>query len=118
MIVDDEAIIRRLLSSMLGQENTIIEAEDGEAAVRLARRHKPDLILMDMMMPKMDGYTACKTLKSAPETNTIPIVMVTATGHVLNMKLSREMGADGYVTKPFSQQDLLDTVDRFLKSPK
>jgi len=105
-----------LLRSILGTENTIIEAEDGEAAVSMARRHKPDLILMDMMMPKMDGYTACKTIKSAPETSTIPIVMVTATGHALNMELSREMGADGYVTKPFSYQGLLDTVNRFLRS--
>ncbi len=107
-----------MLRSILGKENTIIEAEDGEVAVSMARHHKPDLILMDMMMPKMDGYTACKTIKSTPETSAIPIVMVTATAHALNMDLSREMGADGYVTKPFSQQDLLATVNRFLRSSR
>ncbi|MBI4283711.1 MAG: response regulator [Chloroflexi bacterium] len=116
LIVDDEKNVRRLLRSMLGEENTIIEAEDGEVAVRMAQRHKPDLILMDIMMPKMDGYTACKTIKTTQAIKAIPVVMVTAIGYELNMELSREMGADGYITKPFSQQDLLDTVTRFLKS--
>ncbi len=118
LIVDDEKNVRRLVCSMLGEENKVIEAEDGEAAVRKARRYKPDFILMDIMMPKMDGYTACKTIKSAPATKAIPIVMLTAIGHELNMQLSQEMGADGYLTKPFSYQDLLDTTSRFLKNPK
>ena len=118
LIVDDEKNVRRLVRSMLGEENTVIEAEDGEVAIHMARHHKPDFILMDIMMPNMDGYTACKIIKTTPITKTIPVVMLTAVGYELNVELSREMGADGYITKPFSQQDLLNTVDRFLKSCK
>ena len=115
LIVDDEKDIRHLLRSMLGKENTVIEAEDGEVALYMARHHKPDLILMDIMMPKMDGYTACKAIKTTPIIQAIPVVMLTAVGYELNMKLSREMGADGYITKPFSQQVLLDTIAQFSK---
>jgi len=115
LIVDDEKNVRRLVRSMLGKEYTVVEAEDGKLGVHMAQDHKPDLILMDIMMPKMDGYTACKTIKTMPATKAIPVVMITAVGYDLNVELSREMGADGYMTKPFSQQDLLDTVSRFLK---
>ena len=118
LIADDEKNVRHLVRSMLGEENAVIEAEDGEVAVHMARHHKPDFILMDIMMPKMDGYTACKIIKTTPVIKAIPIVMLTAVGYELNVELSREMGADGYITKPFSQQDLLNTVDRFLKSCK
>ena len=118
LIVDDEENVRNLVIKMLGKENTVIEAEDGEIAVKMARRHKPDFILMDIMMPKMDGYAACRIIKTTPIIKTIPVVMLTAVGYELNVELSHEMGADGYMTKPFSQQDLLDTVDQFLKGPK
>ena len=116
LIVDDERNIRHLVRSMLDKESTIVEAEDGEVAIYMARRHKPDLILMDIMMPKMDGYTACKTIKMDSITRAIPVVMLTAVGYELNVELSREMGADGYITKPFSQQNLLDTIARFSKN--
>ena len=118
LIVDDEENVRRFVCSMLGEENIVIEAEDGEEAVRKAGRYKPDLILMDILMPKMDGYAACQLIKSTPITKAIPIVMLTAIDHKLNMELSREMGADGYITKPFSYQDLQNTVSRFLNNPK
>jgi len=118
LIVDDEKNVRHLIRSMLGTENTVIEAEDGKVAVHMARRHKPDLILMDIMMPEMDGYTACRIIKTTPVIKAIPVVMLTGIGYELNVKLSQEMGADGYITKPFSHQDLLNTIDRFSKSPK
>lgn len=102
---------------MLGRENTVIGAEDGEVAIYMARRHKPDLILMDIMMPKMDGYTACKAIKTTPAIQAVPVVMLTAVSYELNVELSRGMGADGYITKPFSQQNLLDTITRLLKDP-
>ncbi|MBA7501284.1 Chemotaxis protein CheY [subsurface metagenome] len=118
LVVDDEENVRRLVRSMLGKENVVIEAEDGEVAVHMAQSHNPDFILMDIMMPNMDGYTACCTIKKDPATKVIPVVMLTALGHELNVKLSQAMGADGYINKPFSHQDLLDTIDRFLKSPE
>ncbi|MBI4283036.1 MAG: response regulator [Chloroflexi bacterium] len=116
LIADDEENIRHLVRNMLDKENTVIEAEDGEVAIHMARRHKPDLILMDIFMPKMDGYTACKTIKMDSITQAIPVIMLTAVDYELNVKLSREMAAEGYITKPFSQQNLVDTVARLLKS--
>lgn len=115
LIVDDEPNVRLLVSSMLGKDYTVIGASDGKEAINIARSQKPDLILMDIMMPKMDGYIACHTIKKDPVTKAIPVVMLTAIGHELNVKLSKEMGADGYITKPFSLKDLLDTISQFLK---
>jgi CheY-like chemotaxis protein len=73
---------------------------------------------MDMMMPKMDGLTACHVIKSDPLTKHIPVIMVTAIGFELNIKLSQQMGATGYVTKPFSPQDLLDKIAEVMATPK
>jgi len=115
LVVDDEPNVRSLVIRMLGKEYDVIEADNGETAVSLARRHKPDFILMDIMMPKMDGYTACKTIKTNLETKMIPVVMLTALNFELNIGLSHEMGADGYMTKPFNQKDLLATIGRFLR---
>ena len=114
LVVDDEENVRRLLRSMLGNKYIVLEAKDGKVAIDIARSQMPDIILMDIMMPNMDGYTACHTIKQDPATKMIPVIMVTAVGQELNKTLATEMGADGYITKPFSLQVLLDTVNRFL----
>ena len=72
---------------------------------------------MDMMMPKMDGLTACYAIKNNPATKSIPVIMVTAIGFELNIKLSQQMGANGYVTKPFSSQELLAKIGQVLAVP-
>jgi CheY-like chemotaxis protein len=72
---------------------------------------------MDMMMPKMDGLTACCAIKNNPATKSIPVIMVTAIGFELNIKLSQQMGATGYVTKPFSTQDLLEKIAQVFAIP-
>ena len=118
LVVDDEENVRRLLRSMLGNKYIVLEAKDGEVAIDIARSQRPDIILMDIMMPGIDGYTACHTIKQDPATETIPVVMLTAIGQELNKKLAKEMGADGYITKPFSLQDLLDAIDRCLTGRK
>jgi CheY-like chemotaxis protein len=118
LVVDDEENVRRLLRSMLGNKYIVLEAKDGEVAIDIARSQKPDFILMDIMMPNIDGYTACYTIKQDPATKTIPIVMLTAVGQELNKKLAQEMGADGYITKPFGLLELLNTVERFLTNPE
>ena len=117
LITDDEENIRLLVSSMLGKDYVVIKASDGSEAVDMARSYQPDLILMDILMPKMDGYTACNKVKKDPLTRAIPVVMLTAVDHELNVKLSQEMGANGYITKPFTPRDLLAAVDQFLKTP-
>jgi len=118
LVVDDDENIRLLVHNILGKENIVLEAKDGEAAVQMARSHNPDFILMDIMMPNMDGYTACYVIKKDPVTGAIPVVMLTALGQELNVKLGQEMGADGYITKPFSVEILLDTVNSFLTESK
>jgi len=115
LIVDDEPSVRRVLRKMLSKNYIVLEAEDGEEAVNMASNEKPDLILMDLMMPKMDGYTSCHVIKTDPVTKVIPVVMLTAVDQELNVKLGQELGADGYITKPFRSQELLDSVDSFLR---
>ena len=114
LIVDDEPNLRRLSRTILSKNFIVFEAEDGKQAIDIANTQKPDIILMDMMMPKMDGLTACHTIRKNPTTKSIPVIMVTAIGFELNIKLSQQMGANAYVTKPFTSQDLLDKIKQCL----
>lgn len=110
LIADDELNIRSLVSTMLDKDYVVIEATNGEEAIDITKREKPDLILMDLMMPQMDGYTACSRIKTDQATKGIPVVMLTGVGHEFNKKFAQEMGADGYITKPFPSQKLLDVI--------
>jgi len=114
LIADDEQSVRELVKRLLSQNHIVLEAGDGEEAIEIARREEPDLILMDIMMPKVDGYTACYQIKQDQATKAIPVVMLTGVGHELNKKLSWEVGARGYITKPFSLQGLLDVISPLL----
>jgi CheY-like chemotaxis protein len=117
LIVDDEPNVRRLSRKILNNTFDVVEAEDGRQAIEIAVTQQPDVILMDMMMPRMDGLSACHAIKKDPTTKSIPVIMVTAIGFELNIKLSQQMGATGYVTKPFSSQDLLDKIGEVLTTP-
>ena len=115
LIVEDEPknmTLTRDLLKISGYET--IEAVDGKQGVEKAKSAKPNLILMDIMMPKMDGYSACREIKADQSTKNIPVVMLTAVGYDLNKKLAKQMGADGYVTKPFSRQQLIDAISPLL----
>ena len=115
LVVDDEPSVRQLLRKILSKNYAVLEAQNGEEAVNMAQSQKPDVILMDMMMPKMDGLTACLAIKTNQITRGIPVVMLTAIDYELNKKLSKDvMGADGYITKPFSPQALLKTIRQLL----
>ena len=114
LIVDDEPNIRLLVGNLLGEDYDVLEASNGVEALHIARRQSPDLILMDIMMPNMDGYSACYAIKNDDLTSKIPVVMVTAVGQELNRMFAQQMGADGYITKPFQAKDLLDTIGRLL----
>ena len=118
LIVDDEPNVRRLSHTILSKNFDVLEAEDGRQAIEIANTQKPDIILMDMMMPKMDGLTACLEIKKNPITKSIPVIMVTAIGFELNIKLSQQMGATGYLTKPFSPQDLINAIVKVLENRK
>lgn len=110
LVVDDEAYIRLLVKSILGRDYTVLEAENGEEAINMARAERPALILMDIMMPKMDGVGACSLIKADALTRDIPVVMMSARGDKLDQDYALEMGADGYVTKPFMSRELLEMV--------
>ena len=113
LIVDDEPNVRQLVRRMLNRKFIVLEAEDGNQAIDIACTQKPDLILMDIMMPKMDGYTACREIKSDKATRAIPVVMLTSVDFQLNKDLAKDIGADGYITKPLDSQKLLDVMHRF-----
>lgn len=114
LIADDDIQIRQLLSSILKNDYTVLTARDGREAIDLALNEKPDLILMDILMPNMDGYTACSVIKSNPETRSITLIMITGIDHKLNRSFSEKIGADGYITKPFDCQVLKDTINLIL----
>jgi len=115
MVVDDEPSVRQLVRRILEKDYVVVEAQNGLEAVETAKIVKPNLILMDMMMPGMDGLSACLALKQDKETASIPVVMLTAITHELNKRLSETvMGAKGYITKPFAPKELLKTVKELM----
>jgi len=114
LIADDEPNIRSVVARMLDKDYVVLEATNGEEAVDIAGREKPDIILMDLMMPQMDGYTACSLIKAGQATKMIPIIILTAIDHESNRKFAMEMGADAYITKPFTPQMLADAIGPLL----
>jgi len=114
LIADDDIQVRQLLSSILKKDYTVFTARDGKEAIDLALNEKPDLILMDILMPNMDGYTACSVIKSKAETRSTPLIMITGIAHELNRSFSEKIGADGYITKPFDCQALKDKINLLL----
>jgi CheY-like chemotaxis protein len=114
LIADDEESIRLTVGRLLENDYAVLEAANGAEAVEIAKGQKPDLILMDLIMPKMDGYTACSQIKSNEETKGIPVIILTAVGHELNKKYATEMGAAGYLTKPFNIKELLKLITTLL----
>ncbi len=113
LVVDDEKMIRNLLNINLTKEGyNVIEAVDGLEAVELATEKKPDLILLDVMIPKLDGLSVCKRIKN---TMNVPILMVTAKDSEVDKILGLELGADDYVTKPFSVRELIARIKANLR---
>ncbi|HSK47943.1 MAG TPA: response regulator [Coriobacteriia bacterium] len=115
LAVDDEPHILRLVSfSLTARGFEVLEATDGLAAIETAEREHPDLILMDVMMPVLDGYEACRRIKANPETTDIPIVMLSAKSQKAEQAVGLEAGALDYITKPFTPKDLVEQVRGFL----
>ncbi len=111
LVVDDNAINRRILASILQKEGfELLEAIDGEEAVETSLREKPDIVLLDIMMPKMDGYAVCETLKAHDETRDIPIIFLSALSEVSDKIKGLELGAVDYITKPFDRGEVLARV--------
>ena len=115
LVVDDEINITQILEFSIGAEGyEVITAANGEEAIDKARREQPDLIILDIMMPKIDGYEACRILKANPLTKNIPVVLLTAKGRDIDKKLGYEVGATDYIVKPFSPNKLVDRIHQLL----
>ena len=115
LVVDDEIYIVHILDFSLGMEGyEVVTALDGEQAIERAHAEKPDLIVLDIMMPKLDGYETCKRLKADAETKDVPVILLSAKGRNVDQKVGFEVGADDYITKPFSPRKLVERINAIL----
>jgi two-component system, OmpR family, alkaline phosphatase synthesis response regulator PhoP len=116
LVVEDEADIRRLVRYNLEQEGyTLLEAADGEEALALARKQRPHLVVLDLMLPGMNGLEVCRVLRAEERTAKLPVLMLTARATEVDKVLGLEIGADDYVTKPFSPREVVARVKALLR---
>ena len=119
LIVDDESMARTLLRLMLVRAGfNVSEAEDGYDALEKIRKNRPDIVLLDVMMPGMDGFAVCETLRSNPETLSLPIIMLSAKTDLDSINKGLRAGATVYLTKPISPEDLTRHVREVLENEK
>ncbi len=115
LVVDDEIYIVHILDFSLGMEGyEVVTALDGEEALQKVKEGVPDLIVLDIMMPKMDGYETCKALKADEATKNVPVILLSAKGRNVDMQTGYDVGADDYITKPFSPRKLVDRINAML----
>ena len=119
LLVEDEEDIREMVHFNLFKERyQVLLASDGQTAVDVATKELPELIVLDVMLPKMDGFEVCERLKNDPQTKKIPIIMLTAKGEEEDVIKGLEVGADDYITKPFSPKVLLARIKAVLRRSK
>ena len=115
LVVDDEPNIVLSLEFLMKQAGYDVRvARDGEAALRAIEEKVPDLILLDVMIPKRDGYDVCQAIRANPGWKDVRIIMLTAKGREVEREKGIALGADDYITKPFSTRDVVDRVEQFL----
>ncbi|MGH7888092.1 MAG: response regulator [Candidatus Binatia bacterium] len=116
LVVEDEPDIRKLVQYNLLQERyKVLEAEDGEQALKIVQRDKPNLVILDLMLPGLSGIEVCKLLRERPDTAKLPILMLTAKAGEADRVLGLELGADDYLAKPFSPRELVARVRAILR---
>ncbi len=119
LIVDDQVDIRRMMSIVLGDDYALLEAEDGISALNLVRQHKPDVVLLDIMMPgDLDGLQVLQAIRNDPEIRDTCVIMVSAKGQVTDSALGMQMGANAYFVKPFSPLQLQAAIREQLAKMK
>ncbi len=117
LIIDDSAVERTIISKVMTSLGyTILEANDGEEGEEKARATKPDVILLDIVMPKKDGFQVCRNLKKDAGTGNIPIIMITSKNQDSDKFWGMKQGADAYLVKPFSEEDLISAVKKATKT--
>lgn len=115
LVVDDEEHIVEMLRMRLEVHGyDVIAAYDGQEGLRLAKTESPDLIILDVMLPKMDGYSVCRMLKYDNKYSSIPIIMLTARAQQQDQNIGEKTGADIYMIKPFDPKELMGKVEEFL----
>ncbi|HEY2512559.1 MAG TPA: response regulator [Polyangiaceae bacterium] len=115
MLVDDSSTALLMEKAILAKRNfVLVTARDGEEAVAMSRAERPDVILMDVMMPKMNGFEACRRIRDDPQTKDIPIIMVTTRGEMENLETGYASGCSDYVTKPINGLELLTKLEDLL----
>jgi CheY-like chemotaxis protein len=120
LLAEDDPDIQKVakMSLKFAGVTDVVVVENGEECVAAANRDKPDVILLDVMMPKMDGYEACRRLKDTPETKDIPIIFLTAKAQQFEVKKGMSLGACGYLTKPFNPMSLHAEIVALLEQAK
>lgn len=119
LVVDDEAPIQELLKFNLEKEGyTVLVAYDGPSALKIVEEKLPDLVILDVMLPGMDGMEVCNQLRQSPKSRDIPVIMLTAKVEEIDKVLGLELGADDYLTKPFSPRELLARIHARLRRIK
>ena len=115
LLIDDHQTVFRLLEAIVRIKGyTLIYAESGQQGIVMARQEQPDLILLDVMMPDIDGFKVCQYLKENEDTKDIPIMFLTARGADGDLETGRKVGADGFMTKPFKTIEVLKQIERLL----
>ena len=115
LAIDDDSVNLAMLTEILDEEYNLTTARSGEEGLELALRHRPDLILLDIMMPGIDGYETCRRIRTSPELRNVKVILQSAKAHTEERLRGYEVGADDYVTKPFNEGELLAKVRVFLR---
>ena len=114
LVVDDSKVASMTTNMILSAKFDCVTAENGAVAVEKALTEKPDLILMDVVMPLLDGFQACRQIRMQEGTNEIPIIMVTTRGEAVNMEAGYESGCNDYITKPVDGAELLTKIENLI----
>jgi two-component system, OmpR family, alkaline phosphatase synthesis response regulator PhoP len=115
LVVDDEIYIVHILEFSLTMEGyQVLTASDGEEALSVIEQERPDLVVLDIMMPKLDGYEVCRRLRQDEQFQNLPVILLSAKGRPIDREAGLEAGADDYITKPFSPRKLLEKMRELL----
>ncbi len=116
LIIEDNELNIKLVEAVLQTTKcTLIKALDAETGIELVREHKPDLILMDIQLPGMDGLSATRIIKGDPDLNTIPIIALSSHAMIGDEDKARDAGCDNYITKPIDTRTFLKSIDKYMK---
>lgn len=119
LIVDDSSTLREMIAGLLIKAGmSVVEARDGVEAKNMIEANPPDLVVLDIVMPNMNGYELCRWIKSTPTVQAIPVVICSSKGEEFDRYWGMKQGADAYISKPFRPAEMVDTVKQLLRSSR